>query len=417
MSDVITTLKQRGFFSQCTNESELTARIAESLANNTPMTVYLGIDPTSSSLHVGHATPLYMLKHLHDAGLKVITLMGGGTGRIGDPSGKTEARKLLTDDIIEQNIVAIAKQCELFFDYKNHHAFLANNAEWLNTLNYIDFLRDIGKHFSVNRMLSFESYKRRLETGLTFIEFNYQLLQSYDFVMLYCQHNCLVQIGGDDQWGNIVAGIDLLRRLHGVQGYGLTCPLITTASGQKMGKSEKGAVFLDATLTSVFDFYQYWRNTADEDVLRFLKMFTFLPIAECEALAAEGGIALNAAKVRLATEVTTFVHGKQAAEQAATAAMALFTGEGSLENVPQITLPLSDLTAGIDGAELFVRAGLAKSKSEVRNKLILGGGASYNGVKITDVNVKFTPSDLEDGVLLLRAGKKRFCSLIFTNLE
>ncbi len=412
MSDIITTLKQRGFFSQCTDEQELTARITESLANNTPMTVYLGIDPTSSSLHVGHATPLYLLKHLQDAGLRVVTLMGGGTGRIGDPSGKTEARKLLTDEAITSNIDAIAKQCALFFDYKHKHALLANNAEWLNGLHYIDFLRDVGKHFSVNRMLSFESYKRRLETGLSFIEFNYQLLQSYDFVMLYRQHNCLLQIGGDDQWGNIVAGIDLLRRMHGVQGYGLTCPLITTASGQKMGKSEKGAVFLDASMTSVFDFYQYWRNTADEDVLRFLKLFTFLPVEECEALTVEGGSALNVAKARLAHEVTTFVHGKQAADEAAEAAVALFSGQGSLEHVPQIELDRHELEAGIDCAELFVRAGLAKSKSEARNKLILGGGAGCNGLKITDADTKFTPKNLEDGALLLRAGKKRFCRFI-----
>lgn len=400
---VFETLRERGFISQCTDENAL-----KDLLNNKKITVYLGVDPTSSSLHIGHTVPFYALAHLHRAGHTVIGLMGGGTGRIGDPSGKTEMRKILDYREIDKNILGIKSQLERFFDFTQKNVIIADNSAWLADLNYIDFLRDIGRHFSVNKMLSFEAYKKRMETGLSFLEFNYQLLQSYDYYVLNQKYQCCLQIGGDDQWGNIVAGIDLIRRMGGPQCYGLTCPLITTADGKKMGKSEKGAVFLSADLTTPYDFFQYWRNTDDRDVQRFLLLFTFLSTEECLRLGSAGGAEINKSKERLAYEVTKQIHGELEADKALSAAHALFAGSGNLENIPQGDLAASEIEGdGIEAAELLFRSGLCKSKSDAR-RMIVQGAVSVNDKKLQDEKAKLTAADLQDNGLMLKVGKKKY---------
>ncbi|MGL4982017.1 MAG: tyrosine--tRNA ligase, partial [Treponemataceae bacterium] len=327
MNQELQTLKERGFFQQCTDVEGLSA-----LMDKGSVAFYVGVDPTASSLHIGHMVPFFALRHLHQAGHTGIALIGGGTARIGDPSGKTEMRKMLTYDQIDENVRAIERQLDTFIGFDGKSALSDNNKNWLADLNYIDFLRDIGSCFSVNRMLTFESYKKRMETGLTFIEFNYQLLQSFDYLQLHQRHNCCLQIGGDDQWGNIVAGIDLIRRKTGHQVYGLTFPLITRSDGKKMGKSEKGALFLDPSLTTEYDFFQYWRNVDDADVLKFLLLFTFLSVAECKQITLEGDI--NLAKEKLAYEVTAVIHGKQAADKALQGAKAAFGKGGDMSAMP-----------------------------------------------------------------------------------
>lgn len=326
-------LKERGFFAQCTDEARLRERLDAG-----PITFYVGVDPTGSSLHVGHLVPLYALAHLVEYGHQGIVVVGGGTARIGDPSGKTEMRKMITVEEINANAEAIGVQIDRFLSVRGSTFAMVNNAEWLADLNYIEFLRDIGRHFSVNRMLTFESYKKRMEQGLSFIEFNYQLLQSYDFLKLYQTRACQLQIGGDDQWGNIVAGADLIRRIEGTEeepaeSFGLTFPLVTRADGKKMGKTEKGALFLDAQTVTPYDFFQYWRNVPDADVRKFLYLYTFLGSDEIETIVAgvDGGDAgaINAAKERLAREITALVHGSSAADEALHAARALFSGDRS----------------------------------------------------------------------------------------
>jgi tyrosyl-tRNA synthetase len=316
----------------------------------------------------------------------------------------------LTYQQIDENSERIRKQLDAFIGFDGKTAFTANNKDWLADLNYIDFLRDIGVHFSVNRMLSFEAYRKRLETGLSFIEFNYQLLQSYDFLQLYDRYGCRLQIGGDDQWGNIVAGIELIRRIRGVETYGLTFPLVTTSDGKKMGKTEKGALFLDPDLTSPYEFFQYFRNVTDADVKRFLLMFTFLPVSECEALGSARDSAINQAKERLAWEVTALIHGKEEADKALQAARALF-GKGGIageaDSVPTHKIPAQRLEAGILAIDLFVESGLCPSKSEAR-RLIQQGGAFVNEGKVTDLETKLDLSFVQEGILLLRAGKKRY---------
>ena len=323
LNPALQTLKDRGFIQQCTDIDSLSA-----LMDKGPVAFYVGVDPTGPSLHVGHMVPIFALSHLQRAGHKPVLLVGGGTARIGDPSGKTEMRKMLSYEEIDENVRSVAGQLTSFVTLDGENGWLVNNADWLSNLNYIDFLREIGSQFSVNRMLTFESYKKRLETGLSFVEFNYQLLQSYDYLELYRRRECRLQIGGDDQWGNIVAGIDLIRRMESAETYGLTFPLVTRADGQKMGKSEKGAVFLDPGLFSVYDFFQYWRNIADADVKKFLKLFTFLDLAEIDDLCAGDGAALNTAKERLAWEYTALVHGREEADGALAAARAAFGGRG-----------------------------------------------------------------------------------------
>jgi tyrosyl-tRNA synthetase len=409
---ILENLKTRGFFQQCTNSEGLSA-----LFDAGPVTFYVGCDPTGTSLHIGHMVPFFAYRHLRAAGHRGIALLGGGTARIGDPSGKTEMRRMLTYERLDTNTAAITKQLDRFLGFDGEGARWANNKDWLADLNYIDFLREIGSHFSVNRMLSFEAYKLRLETGLSFIEFNYQLLQSYDFLELYRRYGCRLQIGGDDQWGNIVAGGELIRRVEGAEVFGMTFPLVTTADGKKMGKTEKGAIFLDPGITSPYEFFQYWRNVQDADIRRFLLMFTFLPVEECEALTAPG-LNPNGAKERLAWEVTALIHGREEADKAMAGARAAFGGEGDKSGMPRVDLPRSRFEAGYNVVDLFTDAGLAPSKSEARRLVQQGGGfvSGSGGLRaVTGLTALLTLADLDgDGELILRAGKKRYCRVVTT---
>ncbi len=406
MKDALSILKERGFFKQCTDEEGLVDQLAKG-----PQKFYVGVDPTGPSLHIGHLVPIYASAHLQKAGHVPIILMGGGTARIGDPSGKTEMRRLISYEQIDANIASQKPQISRLIDFEGSNAILSNNAEWLAPLNYIDFLRDIGKHFSVNRMLTFEAYKQRMEKGLSFIEFNYQLLQAYDFLELYRREGCILQIGGDDQWGNIVAGMELIRRVEGVESFGLTFPLIARSDGRKMGKTEKGAVFLDPSLTSVYEFYQYWRNVPDADVERFLLTFTFLPVEECRKLGAAEGSKINDSKERLAYEVTLLLHGETEAVKAREAARAAFSGGGDKDGVPSVTIARGELAAGINVLDLFSRTGLCGSKSEAR-RLVQQGGARVNEEKIDDVDSVIGLAHLIDNEMMLKAGKKRYFRII-----
>ncbi|MEN6499753.1 MAG: tyrosine--tRNA ligase [Rectinema sp.] len=406
MNNALTILKERGFVQQCTDFEGLSKLMDEG-----PVTFYIGVDPTGPSLHIGHMVPFFALRHLRDAGHIGIALLGGGTGRIGDPSGKTEMRKLISYEEIDANTERVVKQLDRFVGFDGVHAFTANNKDWLADLNYIEFLRDIGRHFSVNRMLSFEAYRNRMEAGLSFIEFNYQLLQSYDFLQLYKRYNCRLQVGGDDQWGNIVSGIELIRRIEGAECYGLTFPLVTTSDGKKMGKTEKGALFLDPAMTSPYEFFQYFRNVADADVLRFLLMFTFLPVEECRRLGSLKDAALNEAKERLAWEVTSLIHGREEADKALAAARAAFGGEGDATQLPTTEIDPVWLEAGIGVLDLFVASGLAPSKNEAR-RLIQQGGASVNGKKVEDEKHIYSTKDMVEGAMMLRVGKKRVARLV-----
>jgi tyrosyl-tRNA synthetase len=407
MNPALETLKARGFVQQCTDLEGLSR-----LMDEKPVTFYVGCDPTGPSLHIGHMVPFFALRHLRDAGHVGIALLGGGTARIGDPSGKTETRKMISYDAIDANAELFRKQLDRFVGFDGKTSYAANNKDWLAELNYIDFLRDIGSHFSVNRMLSFEAYRMRMETGLSFVEFNYQLLQSYDFLQLYKRHACRLQIGGDDQWGNIVAGIELIRRVEGAECFGLTFPLIMTSDGKKMGKTEKGALFLDPAMTSPYDFFQYWRNVADADVERFLLMFTFLPIERCKELGARKDAGINQAKETLAWEVTALIHGKEEADKALAAAKAAFGGGGDIAEVPSKAIPRAELAKGMGVLDLFVLSGLCPSKSEAR-RLVQQGGAIINDVKIEDEKALIDDSRLDgQGALMLRAGKKRVFRLI-----
>jgi len=409
MNLALETLKTRGFVQQCTDIEGLSK-----LMDETPVTFYVGTDPTGGSLHIGHMVPYFAFQHLRQAGHIGIALLGGGTARIGDPSGKSEMRKMLDYDQLDKNTELIRVQIDRFVGFDDKNALTANNKDWLANLNYIDFLRDIGKHFSVNRMLSFEAYKMRMETGLSFIEFNYQLLQSYDFLELYRRYGCRLQIGGDDQWGNIVAGVELIRRVEGAEVFGLTFPLVTTADGKKMGKTEKGALFLDPAITTPYDFFQYWRNVQDQDILRFLLMFTFLPVDECYTLS-ESGKNPNEAKERLAWEVTALIHGKDEADKALSGAKAAF---GSLSGGDKSAMPHSEiagtkLTAGYNVVDLFCDTGLVPSKSEGR-RLVQQGGAFVSGsdgelIAVNDTSTVIGVDRLnKEGELILRAGKKRY---------
>ena len=404
MNRALQTLKDRGFLQQCTNMEALSA-----LMDKEPVTFYIGTDPTGGSLHIGHLVPQFALRHLREAGHIGIALIGGGTGRIGDPSGKTEMRKMLDYEQLDENVEKIKAQLDRFIGFDGKTAFPENNKNWLANLNYIDFLRDIGSCFSVNKMLSYEAYKIRMETGLSFLEFNYQLLQSYDFLMLHKKYHCLLQIGGDDQWGNIVAGVDLVRRKTGNEVFGLTFPLITRSDGKKMGKSEKGALFLDKTMTSVYDFFQYWRNVDDADVRRFMLLFTFLPINEIETICAGN---INQAKERLAWEVTKEIHGKEEADAALAGAKAAFSGSGDKTAMPTVEMAYSVFEQGISVIDLFTASGLCATKSDAR-RLIEQGGALVAGASVTDLKASITTAVLDEtGELVLRAGKKRFVRIV-----
>ena len=408
MNSALENLKERGFFAQCTDVEGLSA-----LMDKGPITFYVGCDPTGPSLHIGHMVPFFALRHLRNAGHHGIALIGGGTARIGDPSGKTEMRKMISYEQIDENVKSIEAQLNKFVGFDGKTAFSDNNKNWLADLNYIDFLRDIGSCFSVNKMLSFEAYKQRLERGLSFIEFNYQLLQSYDFLMLHQRHNCVLQIGGDDQWGNITAGVDLIRRKLGGttelnkqhEVFGLTFPLVTRSDGKKMGKTEKGAIFLNPEMTSVFDFFQYWRNVADADVRKFMLLFTFLPVAEVDKICSGD---INHAKETLAYEVTKIIHGQEEAEKALSGAKAAFSGTGNKENMPSVEISKSLVENGIGVIDFFFEAKLGATKSDIR-RLILQGGANLNGKPVTDVKAVVTTADADaDGEFVLRAGKKKF---------
>ena len=407
MENVFSVLSERGFVSQATDAEELSQRLARE-----PVTAYIGFDPTADSLHAGSLLPLMALAHVQRCGHRPIALLGGGTAMVGDPSGKTEMRKMLTPEEIRTNGEGLRRQFSRFIDLDGGRAAMRNNADWLLPLNYIDFLRRIGRHFSVNKMLAHESAKIRLEKGLSFLEFNYQLLQAYDFLVLFRAERCLLQMGGDDQWGNIVAGIDLIRREEGKTAYGVTFPLLVTASGEKMGKTARGAVWLDPARTSPFDFYQYFRNCDDRDVERFLGFFTFLPMEQVRELCRGGGEKLNGAKEVLATEVTRIVHGDEAAEAARRAARSAFAGEGAgAEDLPGLELDPAGLAPGPLVVDLLAQSGLCPSKSAAR-RLVEQGGAWLGEERVSSIERRLGEADFARGPLLLRAGKKKVFRLV-----
>jgi tyrosyl-tRNA synthetase len=406
MSDVLHILRERGFVQQISDESGLAALLRQG-----PVPCYCGFDPTASSLHVGSMIPLMALAHLARAGHRPIAVLGGGTALVGDPSGRTELRQMLTVETIKNNRDQIEPQVRRFLGAAGERALVLDNAEWLVPLNYLEFLRDIGRHFSVNRMLAAEAYRLRLEKGLSFIEFNYQLLQAYDYLVLYRRHGCVLQVGGDDQWGNILAGTDLVRRLHQAETYALTFPLITTASGAKMGKTAAGAVWLSAERTSPFDFYQYFVNVDDRDVIRFLKLLTFLPLDEIQRFAALEGAELRAAKQALAAAVTEVVHGKDEAEKAQKAAQAAFGGAGTGDLVPTFPITPAAVTAGLKIVDLLHAAGLAASKSVAR-RLIEQGGVKLGERKVTSVDDLIRPEEISTEGTLLHAGKKHLRRIV-----
>jgi tyrosyl-tRNA synthetase len=403
MENVFDTLQARGFVRQVTHPEVLRQRLGSA-----PLTFYIGYDPTARSLHIGHLLTIMVMVHMQRAGHRPLAVIGGGTAMVGDPSGKTEMRQMLAQDMIAQHVQALRAQLQRYLSCAGDHgAVVVNNADWLADLRYIDFLRDIGRHFSVNRMLTFETYKQRLETGLSFLEFSYQLLQAYDFLMLFQRYGCILQMGGDDQWGNMVAGVDLIRRVVGGEAFVMTFPLLTTASGEKMGKTAAGAVWLDPELTSPYEFYQFWINIDDRDVQRFLNYYTLLPLDEIARLGALQGAELRQAKEVLAFEVTALTHGVDEARQAQSAARALFEGAGELAGVPETAIAQVRLAAGVPVIDLLVETGLADSKSAAR-RLIQQGGARLNETRVTNLETLVTSADLHDGTLLLRAGKKHY---------
>jgi len=400
-------LETRGFIEQCSD----TKRVRKMLES--PLTCYIGFDPTSDSFHCGSLVPIMALAHMQKAGHRVIALVGGGTAMIGDPSGKTELRQLMTPEQIESNAAGLKKQLSHFLDFSGGGALMLNNADWLMPLNFIEFLRDIGRHFSVNKMLAAESYRMRLETGLNFIEFNYMLLQAYDYLHLFREEGCTLQMGGNDQWGNILAGSDLIRRVEGGDAEALTFPLLTTAAGAKMGKTEKGAVWLDPQRTSPYDYYQYWINTDDRDVGRFLALFTFLPMDEVKRLSSLEGAEIRGAKEVLARECTAILHGEEAAAEAMEASKALFSERGAPagDAVPTVEFALARLEEGVPVFVVFTEAGLVKSRGEAR-RLVQQGGAYVNGRRIEQFDENITADDIEEGFVLLRAGKKKYMRLL-----
>ncbi len=396
-------LVARGLIAQVTNEEEIRKMVNEGKA-----VFYIGFDPTADSLHVGHFMALCLMKRLQMAGNKPIALLGGGTGMIGDPSGRTDMRKMLTVDDINHNIECFKKQMSRFIDFSDGKALLVNNAEWLLDLNYVDFLREVGAHFSVNRMLTAECYKQRMEKGLTFLEFNYMIMQSYDFLELFKRYGCNMQFGGDDQWSNMLGGTELIRRKLGKDAHAMTITLLLNSEGKKMGKTQSGAVWLDPEKTSPYEFYQYWRNVADADVLKCIRMLTFLPLEEIDEMDSWEGSQLNKAKEILAYELTKLVHGEEEAAKADEAAKALFAAGGKSDNVPTTTYPAAELDEGKDILSLMVETKLAASRSEAR-RLVQQGGVSVNDVKVTAIDRVFTTADLDsDGVLLIKKGKKGF---------
>ena len=396
-------LKARGLIAQVTNEEEISKMVNEGKA-----VFYIGFDPTADSLHVGHFMALCLMKRLQMAGNRPIALIGGGTGYIGDPSGRTDMRSMMTPETIQHNCDCFKKQMERFIEFGEGKAQMVNNADWLLKLNYIELLRDVGACFSVNNMLRAKCYEQRMEKGLSFLEFNYMIMQAYDFYHLYQNYGCNMQFGGDDQWSNMLAGTELIRRKLGKDAHAMTITLLLNSEGKKMGKTAKGAVWLDPEKTSPYEFYQYWRNVGDEDVLKCLRMLTFLPIEQIDEMDQWEGSQLNRAKEILAFELTKLVHGEEEAAKAQEAARALFVGGGDMSNVPSTTLTEADLTDGAIGIlDLMLKCGLAPSKKEAR-RLVEQGGVTVNDQKVSDVNAAYTAQQLSGNGLMIRKGKKVF---------
>ena len=403
--NVFDVLKERGFIAQMTHEEPI-----RELLGKESVTFYIGFDPTADSLHIGHFLQLIVMSHMQKAGHRPIAVLGGGTAMVGDPTGKTDMRKMMTRGIINHNAACFKKQMSKFIDFSDGKAIMLDNYEWLGKLNYIDFLREVGSHFSVNRMLTAECFKSRLEKGLSFLEFNYMIMQGYDFLKLNQDFDCKLQLGGDDQWSNIIAGGDLIRRVEGKEAYGMTFTLLTTSEGKKMGKTEQGAIWIDEEKTSPFDFFQYWRNVDDADVDRCLKLLTFLPMDEIAELSKLKDQEVNKAKEILAFEVTKLVHGEEKAQKTLDAARALFSAGTSSANMPSSTVSKDKLVEGFDILEALVFCELAPSRGEAR-RMVTGGGVSLNGEKVSDSKLDITEALFENGELIVKRGKKKFFRL------
>ena len=400
-------LVARGLIAQVTNEEEIKKMVNEGKA-----VFYIGFDPTADSLHVGHFMALCLMKRLQMAGNKPIALIGGGTGMVGDPSGRTDMRKMMTPEMIEHNCECFKKQMSRFIDFSDGKALMVNNAEWLLGLNYIEFLREVGPHFSVNNMLRAECYKQRMEKGLSFLEFNYMIMQSYDFYELYLRYGCNMQFGGDDQWSNMLGGTELIRRKLGKDAHAMTITLLLNSGGKKMGKTQSGAVWLDPDKTSPYDFYQYWRNVGDADVLKCLRMLTFLPLEQIDEMDKWEGSQLNRAKEILAFELTKLVHGEEEAKKAEEGAKALFAGGGASANIPSFSLEESDFTDGaIDILTILNKCGLASSRSEARRN-VEQGGVSVDGEPVKDIKASFAKEQFAGEGLLVKRGKKNFMKVV-----
>ncbi|MBU3097884.1 MULTISPECIES: tyrosine--tRNA ligase [Clostridium] len=404
MENVYDTLLERGYLKQLTHEDEI-----KKILGKEKVTFYIGFDPTADSLHVGHFIAMMFMAHMQRAGHRPIALVGGGTAMIGDPSGKTDMRKMLSKEEIDHNISCIKTQLSRLIDFKDDKAILENNANWLLNLNYVEFIRDIGVHFTVNKMLAAECYKQRLEKGLSFLEFNYMLMQGYDFLMLNQKYGCTMQLGGDDQWSNIIAGMELIRRKESKASYGMTCALLTNSEGKKMGKTENGALWLDANKTSPYDFYQYWRNIEDSVVEKCLALLTFVPMDEIRRLCALKGEEINEAKKVLAFEVTKLIHGEEEAMKAQSAAQALFGAGVDMSSVPTVSITQSMLGTGL--MDILVYTKVLPSKAEAR-RLIEQGGLTINDKRIEDKNATLVDTDFKDGKVLIKKGKKKYYSLI-----
>ena len=400
-------LVARGLIAQVTNEEEI-----KNLINNGKATFYIGFDPTADSLHVGHFMALCLMKRLQMAGNKPIALIGGGTAMIGDPSGRTDMRQMMTKETINHNVECFKKQMSRFIDFSDGKALLVNNADWLMDLNYIDVLREVGAHFSVNRMLTAECYKQRMEKGLSFLEFNYMIMQSYDFYRLFQDYGCNMEFGGDDQWSNMLGGTELIRRKLGKDAHAMTITLLLNSEGKKMGKTQSGAVWLDPNKTSPFDFFQYWRNVADADVLKCIRMLTFLPLEEIDAMESWEGAQLNQAKEILAFELTKLVHGEEEAQKAKEASHALFAGGGDLANMPTVELSADDFAErDMDILAVLVRSGLDKSRNDAR-RAVEQGGVTVNDEKVTDVKTSYNADFFKGDGVVVKRGKKKFVKVV-----
>ncbi|MGL5576356.1 MAG: tyrosine--tRNA ligase [Sarcina sp.] len=404
MANVLDILQERGYIKQFTHEDE-----TRELLEKEKVTFYIGFDPTADSLHVGHFIAMMFMSHMQKAGHRPIALIGGGTAMIGDPSGKTDMRTMMTKETIEHNVASIKKQMEKFIDFSDNKAILVNNADWLLNQNYVEFIRDIGVHFSVNRMLAAECFKQRMEKGLSFLEFNYMLMQGFDFYELNRRFDCKLQLGGDDQWSNMIAGVELIRKKSQKSASAMTCTLLTNSEGQKMGKTVGGALWLDPEKTTPYDFYQYWRNVGDADVEKCLKLITFVEMDEVRRLCALEGSAINEAKKVLAFEVTKLIHGEEEAKKAMEAAESLFGNGGNMDNVP--TIEIEESVVGTELLEVLANNGVFKSKGEGR-RLIQQGGVSVNDVKLEDDKKVIETSDFKDDMILVKRGKKKFYKIV-----